>query len=257
MLFSFSLKNPYANSLKEKKTGQFTVIYSPVDETRLPNYVKLFEGGQAQVQKFFKQKFPATYKVFIHPNRKSLDSTWQQNWRMPDFKSECWMVASGVSDRFDLLSFSAWETEACDHNANQEEETARLIAHELTHVFHGQKNHSPDFSNTEGIDWFIEGLATYVSGQCDSIRMIGVKKSVTDKTEPKALDDFWTGKLKYGYSGSLVKFIDIHFGRKKLISLLPFSKKQEILFQLSTTEAQLLEGWRNWVMGEPINNKGK
>ena len=60
-----------------------------------------------------------------------------------------------------------------------------MITHELIHVYHGQLNVSPDFSNTEGIDWFIEGLATYASGQCDSMRISEVKVAIENNKIPQ------------------------------------------------------------------------
>ena len=113
----------------------------------------------------------------------------------------------------------------------------------------GQINASPDFGNTEGIDWFVEGLATYASGQCDSARIKEVKKLIADNKTPKGLDNFWTGKLKYGLSGSVVMYIDSKYGREKLKELLPFSKKAEILAALNTTEADLLNNWKNYIQG--------
>jgi hypothetical protein len=60
------------------------------------------------------------------------------------------------------------------------------------------------------------------------------------------LDNFWTGSLKYGLSGSMVNYIDVKFGRIKLISLLKFDKKNELLQSLGVTKQELVEGWRNY-----------
>jgi hypothetical protein len=127
---------------------------------------------------------------------------------MPEFKSECQMVASGIATKLDVISPKMWDTEACEHYYSDNQKTQRLITHELVHVYHGQWNQSPDFSNVEGIDWFVEGLATYASGQCDEQRIADVKKAITENKVPSSLDNFWTGKNKYGLSGSVVQFID-------------------------------------------------
>ena len=61
------------------------------------------------------------------------------------------------------------------------------------------------------------------------------------------LDKFWTGNLKYGLSGSLVMFIDHKFGRQKLIELLKFNKKTELLAKLNIEEQELLFGWKQYI----------
>jgi hypothetical protein len=210
--------------------------------------VRYTEKGTEQVKKFFGQPYARTFATVVHPSRQSLDTTWQRSWNMPQFHSECWMVASGVHDRLDVLSPQTWEQEACDHAAGDTVATQRLITHELVHVFHGQKNGSPDFSNTEGIDWFVEGLAAYASGQCDSARMADVRQAINDNNIPAVLNDFWTGKNRYGLSGSVVLYIDKKFGRKKILELLPFAKKDELLAALGVSEPDLIRQWREFMM---------
>lgn len=157
------------------------------------------------------------------------------------------MVASGVATKLDMISPKMWDTEACEHIYKETMKTQKLITHELVHVYHGQLCVSPDFSNTEGIDWFVEGLATYASGQCDSLRIAEIKNAIFDDKIPKSLDNFWTGKLKYGLSGSMVMYIDNKYGRIKLKELLPLNKKTEMLSMLNTTESELLTGWKNYM----------
>ncbi|MGH2646923.1 MAG: hypothetical protein ACRDE8_05115, partial [Ginsengibacter sp.] len=204
-------------------------------------------SGILTVEKFFNAPFKKRFDVFIHPDRKSLDSTWSKDWNEPGFKSECWMVASGVAKRIDIISPKKWDTESCEHHYEEKTQTQQLITHELVHVYHGQLNASDDFSNVENIDWFVEGLATYTSGQLDSTRIKEVIKSIDDKTIPSTLDKFWTGNLKYALSGSVAMFIEKKYGRQKLIELLPFNKKNEILNALNTTEENLLAGWKTYI----------
>jgi len=117
----------------------------------------------------------------------------------------------------------------------------------LVHVYHGQLNKTPDFSNVEGIDWFVEGLATFASGQCDSKRIAMVKEAIAGDKVPSSLDNFWTGKVKYGLSGSMVMFIENKYGRIRLKELLPLTKKSEILSSLQTTEPELLKEWEKYI----------
>ena len=207
---------------------------------------KFIDNGIASVQDFFDATYKKSFNVYVHPSRTSLDSQWQKDWNMPDFKSECWMVASGVGYKLDMISPDLWDKESCEHHYADTIKTQQLITHELVHVFHGQLNASKDFSDVTGIDWFVEGLATYASGQCDSARIAEVKKAIAENKIPASLDKFWTGKLKYGLSGSVVMFIDHKYGRSKLKALLPFNKNTEILAALNTTEPVLLNEWKTY-----------
>lgn len=235
------------NCLQEKHNG-YTIFFSPKDKNNVPEYQKLIENGIASVKSFFNSEYTQKFEVYIHPSRHSIDSTWQKEWKMPEFKSECWMVASGVSLRLDMISPKLWDKESCEHKYYDTVQTQQIITHELVHVYHGQLNASPDFSNTEGIDWFVEGLATYASGQLNSEKIAEVKKAINEKTVPESLDNFWTGKIRYALSGSVVMFIDKKYGRTKLRELLPLNKKTQILSALNTTEHELVEVWKNYLL---------
>lgn len=226
----------------------YRILYKVPDKNLRKEYNKLIKNGIKLVYDFFGKPYPNKFDVYLHPDRHSMDSSWQKDWNLPNFKSECWMVASGVATRLDMLSPQKWEQEACEHNYADALRTQRLITHELVHVFHGQQNPSPDFSNVEGIDWFVEGLATYASGQCDSMRIVEVKNAIYTKKIPGELDKFWTGNIRYGLAGSVVMYIDNQYGREKLKELLPINKKSEILTALNTTEAAFLNEWKNFVL---------
>jgi len=246
--FIISWFAPDVNWLTEKYKG-YTLMYTPGDKMHISEYNTLIGNGITSVNAFFSSTYDKEFNIYVHPDRHSLDSSWQREWNMPEFKSECWMVASGTATRLDIISPKNWDKEACEHFYSETKKTQRLITHELVHVYHGQKNISPDFSNTEGIDWFVEGLATYVSGQCDSLRISEVKKAINENMIPANLENFWTGKIKYGLSGSVVMYIDNIYGRAKLIEILPLSKKQEIFSALKTSEPEFLNGWKKYIMG--------
>jgi len=182
------------NWITEKHKG-YNLSYTSIDKKNKKDYIKLVENGITYVKIFFNATFNKEFDIYIHPNRRSLDSSRQKDWNMPDFKSECWMVASGVATK--LISPKMWDKEACEHIYDEANKTQQLITHELVHVFHGQLNVSPDFSDVEGIDWFVEGLATYASGQCDSMRITEIKKEISNNRIPQSLDDFWKGKHKH------------------------------------------------------------
>lgn len=230
-----------------EKHKTYVLVYTNSDKENKKEYAELIDNGIKFVNDFFNEPFKEEFKVYVQPNRSSLDTTWQKDFKTPDFKSECWMVASGIATKFDLLSPTVWDKEACEHVYSEKQKTQQLINHELIHVFHGQQNVSADFSDVDNIDWFVEGLATYASGQLDSIRTAQVKKAINENKIPNTLDKFWTGKLKYGLSGSVVNYIDVTYGRKKLRSLLKYNKKAQVLSEISCSEAELIEKWKEFI----------
>jgi hypothetical protein len=153
-----------------------------------------------------------------------------------------------VSNKLDIISPVQWEKESCEHSYSDKTKTQQLVTHELIHVYHGQQNTSPDFSNTERIDWFVEGLAGYASGQLDSSVIATIRELVVKNEIPASLDDFWKGRHRYGLSGTVVLFIDRVYGRAKLKSLLPLNKKEDILSALATSEEQLLADWKKFML---------
>lgn len=235
--------------ISDKHNG-YNLVYTSADIKNSNEYKKLIDNGMNATIKFFGSPYKKGLDVYIHPSRQSLDSTWQKDWKMPDFKSECWMVASGVAKRLDMISPKLWDAQSCEHKYAETEKTQQLITHELIHVYHGQLNFSEDFSNTDGMDWFVEGLATYASGQCDDKRLNEVKKAISENKVPKSLDNFWSGKIKYGLSGSVVMYIDEKYGRKKLTELLPYNKKSEIFMALETNEKDFLKAWKSFIQNK-------
>jgi hypothetical protein len=233
-----------AQNWKETTSAAFKIHYTVDDESLASSLVANMEEGTKTVELFFQKRFSKPFDVFVFPSRSALDKQWQTDWGAPEFKSECWMVASGVGHRFDLLSPLVWEQEACEHNARNQEETQKLFTHELVHVFHGQQNPVPDFTGLDDLAWLIEGVAVYASGQLDETRMASLRKLVSENKHPKKLNAFWSGKDKYGLAGSLVQFIDRKVGRAKLLSFLKETKQETILAQLGLTEDQLIEAWQ-------------
>jgi hypothetical protein len=214
---------PEQSDWLRRQTPHFTVFYQRSSEPDIALFEHWLEKGYATTETFFTDTFKSSFDVYVHPGRATLDSTWQRNWKQPSFRSECWMVASGEAGRLDLLSPRLWNTQACGHRFEDTVEAKKLITHEMVHVFHAQHQSTPDFSDAVRIDWFVEGLATYASGQLSRLRIRQIQNSIRNKTVPRSLDKFWTGPMRYGLSGSVVAYIDQHYGRKKLKQLLSLS----------------------------------
>jgi len=227
-----------------KRVGKCLLHYMAEDLPNVSSYEALVLQGIKSVESFWGESFSEEFDLYIHPRRSSMDQAWQSSWNMPDFQSECWMVASGVAHRMDLLSPAIWHKEACEHSFEDLEHTQKLITHELFHVFHGQHNPSPDFSEIDGIDWFVEGLATYASGQLDENRKREVSEAAMAGKSPATLDSFWKGQLRYGFCASMLEFLDHQYGRPMLRDLLALSTRKAILDALQTTESTLLTQWQ-------------
>lgn len=243
LIFTFLLVN---EPWQTEKFNQFDLLYTAADVSFKNEYATMISSGIDSVEKFTGHSFSRRFQVYVHPDRKSLDTQWQKDWGVDDFKSECWMVASGISGKIDLLAPRVWKDQACEHSFADKLKTRQVIAHELFHVYHAQVNPGNDFNNVAGLDWLVEGFATYASGQLDTARIQGLKESINQKL-PTSLDAFWTGKLKYGLAGSTVLFIDKKFGRPVLLNLLTLTTKAEVLQKLGVTEEEFILHWKEFV----------
>jgi hypothetical protein len=250
LVVSFStFSGPSDSTTWQKKDhAAFTFSYQDADQKISNEIDHDLDKGISRITSFFGHEFANKFQVFLFPNRASLDTQWQTDWGLPGFKAECWMVASGVAQRLDILSPNMWKKETCEHDASDKHEVESLVLHELVHVFHGQQNPRPDFTGLDDLAWLIEGVATYASGQLNKKRLESVRKVVANGKAPAALKDFWKGKDKYGLAGSLVKYVDKKYGRPVLFELLGQGDVKSILEILGTDEPGLIEGWRKSVI---------
>src|SRR5262249_41774892 len=157
------------------------------------------EAGRKRVEDFFHQPFRRPFQVEAFPNRDAFNEYFKKRWRMP--KTERWMVASGVGDKLTILTPRVWRTEASEHDPADKTHFQELIAHELVHVYHGQRNPTKDFEGMDELGWFVEGLAVYVSGQLEHSHQSSARTAIAEGRAPTNLAKAWSGKHRYGVCG--------------------------------------------------------
>lgn len=113
------------NWIIEKHKG-YNLLYTSTDKKNKKEYIMLVENGLLSVKTFFNSSYNKLFDIYVHPNRYSLDSSWQKDWNMPDFKSECWMVASGVATKLDMISPRLWDKKACEHIYSETKKNATI-----------------------------------------------------------------------------------------------------------------------------------
>jgi len=230
-----------------KEYNQFSINYYKVDSVQQSEIVNYIETGILLVEDFFNQSFDKHIDVYIFPERKLLDKQWQQDWNMPEFESQCWMVASATAYRLDILSPGVWPEEACEHDAENKEKLKKLVLHELIHVYHGQQSPDPGFDGMDEIGWFMEGIAVYASGQYDSDRKKRTKEAYELNKIPKKLEDIWSGEYRYALAGSIVDVIELKYGRSKVSELLIYTTQTQLLQALQLSESELLSIWDEYL----------
>lgn len=194
----------------------------------------------SEVERWFGAPFPRDFALRVFASRTELDAYWQAAWKAPDFRSECWMVASGTGSGLVLLDPETWGKEACEHDRG-DAHRREILRHELVHVFHGQRSPDPEFERQEAIGWFVEGLAVLVSGQLDAGRRDRARAALKAGRGPHQLEDGWKGADRYGISGLLVEAVEARVGRQGMLELLRHTDEAALLAAIRLSEPALLD----------------
>jgi hypothetical protein len=229
---------------------EFTEADRPLIQLIRSHTVRSKQG----IEEFFDGPFPGPVRIRVFPDRASLTEFWRIAWQAPDFQPQCWMVASGTGSMLTLLSPRVWTSEACEHDSHDSVAAFQLIMHELVHVFQGQHNPHPELDGLDDIAWFVEGVATYASGQLARSHAGRVSEALKSGKLPNTLNDVWTGPYRYGLSASLVRYIDITYGRRKITAMLEGTSEQQLLAMLGTSESELLSRWETFLRAEATEN---
>src|SRR5215471_12389301 len=117
LLLASSVFTSYSNdSLTwiKKESSFFTLHYTSSDSSIVNGIQKNLIDGEKTISYYFERSFNKKFDVYIFPNRNELDLQWSKDWAGAGFRSQCWMVASGVANRLDILSKISWKKEACE-----------------------------------------------------------------------------------------------------------------------------------------------
>lgn len=207
-------------------------------------------SAERKITAFFGSSFKREVLLLLCPSRAAFDEALAKQWGMP--KTEKWMVGAAGAESAFFLSPRVWKAEAAEHDPKDVKRIEMLVAHELTHSYHAQFSPSKDLEGLDPMAWFAEGLATYVSGQEASRHRGQAVKAVETGKFPERLEDVWKGQARYGLAGSLTRFVDVRFGRKKIVELLATTTNAEAMKLLGISEKDLMAAWKDWVRkGEP------
>jgi hypothetical protein len=202
--------------------------------------------GVRRIEEYFgAEAFVSPPRVRVFPGRAELDAYVREAWGLEG--TECWMVGAAEEEALILLSPRVWREEACDHDPGDPNHVRDLVAHELVHVYHMQRNPTRAFESVEGLDWFVEGLATLVSGQYERFHVERAREAVASGAAPAQLADAWSGRYRYGVSGSLVAYVETRVGKGGVARLLTATRLDEALSAVGDTEAEFLAAWAAWV----------
>lgn len=205
----------------------------------------VFVAAHDAVAAFWRKPFPEQLSITLAADRANFDAGFPPEWGI---KTQCWMVGAGVADFLLYLSPSAWAEEACEHDPDDAQHVRDIAVHELTHVYHGQVNPTRDFTGAEEVGWFAEGLAVVVAGQLNRGRYSDPADAIREGAAPEKLQNAWSGQHRYAVAGSIADYIDKTYGRGVLFDLMSVTTEVEFLARLGTSEQQLLDAWRAWVL---------
>lgn len=239
---AMNIGDPPAHASADTKVLE---IDASTDDAAADSMRRVFAEAHDTVVAFWGRPFPEKVRVTLAADRASFDSGFPPEWGL---KSQCWMVGVGVADFLLYLSPSAWADEACEHDPDDAQHVRDIAVHELAHVYHGQINPTRDFTGAEEIGWFVEGLAVVVAGQLNRDRYSDPAAAVRAGAAPSKLQDAWSGQHRYAIAGSMVDYIDKHYGRDVLYDLMRVTTEADFLDRLDVGEQELLSAWRIWVL---------
>lgn len=196
-----SATGPDTGAWLTRSRGDFTLYYQSADADRSANLLDQAVAGGARIATEL-TPISAPVSIRVYPDRTLLDPAWRQMMGAPNFQFECWMIAGASASTVLMLSPRAYTCNPTDAGY-----VAKVVVHELVHVVHRRANTDPSCARMGPATWFVEGLATYLSGQHDE----GARRAAEDALRNTAnlrLATLWSGSAGYPLSAALVAYLD-------------------------------------------------
>lgn len=240
-------------TVETHKDYSYVLRMVPGDAAARSTLKDIIDGALNKVAAYFGSAFSDSLTITVVPNRHVFDEVLSAAWG--PIQTQCWMVAAGVADFAVMIDPAVWADEACEHDGSDARHVSDIITHELTHSYHGQHNPTRDFTGMDDVGWFVEGLAVLVADQLHRDRLSDPREAVEKGAAPESLATAWSGKYRYGVSGSIVQYINETYGRDMIVSLLPETTQEGILSKLGMSEDALLTAWKAWVLSQDHADK--
>jgi hypothetical protein len=234
--------------ITEEHTG-YRLEYVAADRVVAQSLVPMIERGRQTAEQFFATTYVSSFVVRVFPDRAALTARWRVAFNQPTLDTQCWMIAGGWATEFDILSPGVWRTEACGHDGSNANHVANVVAHELVHVLHGQRN-SALTSLAAATPWIVEGIAAFASGQWASDYAASVRPIVSGGFAPETFATLWSSSANYALAGSVFAYINQRFGVDAVRRLLTVRSEAELLTALATDAPTLLREWRSWALAQ-------
>ena len=245
-------RSPTAPGSADVQTDQHTgyrLEYVGADRAVAESLVPMIDRGRQTAELFFGTTYSATFVVNIMHDRDALNARWRVAFQQPRLETRCWEVAGGWATEFDILSPAVWNAQACGHDGTNANHVANVVAHELVHVLHGQRNPS-FFTIAASTPWILEGLAAYASGQWAAEYAGAARSTLSGGFAPATFAELWTSSANYPLAGSVFAYVHHRFGLDAVRRLLTAGSEEALLASLSIEAATLLRDWRAWALAQ-------
>jgi len=83
------------------------------------------------------------------------------------------------------------------------------------------------------------------SGQLDAEHKNAARDAIAAGRAPTKLAEAWSGRWRYGVSGSLVAYVDRTWGRRVVVAMLADTTQARLLSRLGVDEKTLLDRWQH------------
>ena len=238
---------PGSTELQSEQHTGYTLEYVAADRAVAESLVPMIDRGYQTAEQFFGTTYPAAFVVKIMHDRDALNAHWRVQLRRPGLETRCWEVAGGWATEFDILSPAVWNSQTCGHDGTNANHVANVVAHELVHVLHGQRNPS-FFAIAASTPWILEGLAAYASGQWAAEYAGAARSTLSSGFAPATFAELWASAANYPLAGSVFAYVHHRFGLDSVRRLLTAGSEEALLASLSIDAATLLRDWRSWLL---------